>query len=54
MKATRYVGMINQWDQFIIWTTLEVAVTFPEVDVYRYWIFAGWHSECLIVEKSCH
>lgn len=48
MEAACYIGMINQWYQLVVWTALEVAIAFAQVDVDLYRMLAGWHRESLV------
>lgn len=51
MKATCNVGMIDQWDQLLIWSAFEVAISFAQVNVDFYRILACRHRECLVQES---
>jgi hypothetical protein len=33
MTATGYIGVVYERDEFIVWTSSEVAVAFAEVDI---------------------
>ena len=33
MEATSHIGMVDQWDQLIIWAALEVAVALTQINV---------------------
>jgi len=31
MEAASYVCMIDEWDEFVVWSTLEIAIAFAEL-----------------------
>jgi hypothetical protein len=33
MAATGHIGVVYEWDEFIVWTSSEIAVTLAEVDI---------------------
>jgi hypothetical protein len=41
--------MVNQRNQLIVWTTLEVPIAFTQIYVYLYGVFS-WHRKSLFGE----
>jgi hypothetical protein len=49
VKATCYVGVIDQRDQFLVRTALVIAVAFSKVHIYVYFFIDGRHGGVVVV-----
>lgn len=47
MKAARYIGVVNEWNQFIVGSALEVPVAFAQIYIDLNGMLDGRHRCCL-------
>jgi hypothetical protein len=52
VETTRYVRMVDEWNQLVVWPTLEVSVSFTQVYVDLYGVLDSRHCRSLSIESA--
>lgn len=44
MESACYIGVVDQWDELVVWAAFEVAIALAEIDVDHYFVLKRCHD----------